>query len=196
MRIASCILAAIIMVAPVPAFAQDWINYFDTEQRFSVNLPGEPTIEDTTIVSLRSATYPARIYRANDGESAYLVKVVDYTEAGTLGEVRGSIAWEAWHYRMDAAETGGKVTYDGYAVVDGIQGHQLQITNADQSRTYIAIHLLAGRLYVLEARVPEGLPLPMLFQVSLQMLDENGNRLRFSTDGDGQRTPDDRETLR
>ena len=124
------------------------------------------------------------------------MKVVDYTEAGTLGEVRGSIAWEAWRYRMDAAESGGKVTYDGYTVVDGIQGHQLQITNADQSRTYIAINLLAGRLYVLEARVPEGLPLPMLFQVSLQMLDENGNRLRYSTDGDGQWTPDERETLR
>jgi hypothetical protein len=196
MRIASCILAAAIMFAPLPALAQDWINYFDYEQRFSVNLPGEPTIEDTTIVSLRSATYRARIYRVNEGASTYSVKVVDYTEAGTLGEVRGSIAWEAWHYRMDAAESGGKVTYDGYAVVDGIQGHQLQITNADQSRTFIAINLLAGRLYVLAARVPEGLPLPMLFQASLQMLDKNGNRLRFSTDRDGQWTSDERETLR
>ena len=124
------------------------------------------------------------------------MKVVDYTEAGTLGEVRGSIAWEAWHYRKDAAASGGEVTYDGYAVVDGIQGHQLQITNADQSRTYIGINLLAGRLYVLEANVPEGLPLPMLFQVSLQMLDENGDRVRFSTDRDGQWTSDERETLR
>lgn len=196
MRIASCILAAIIVLAPIPASAQGWINYFDYEQRFSVNLPGEPSIEDITIVSLRSATYPARVYSANDGESTYSVKVVDYTEAGTLGEVRGSIAWEAWHYRMDAEESGGKVTYDGYTVVDGIQGHQLQITNADQSRTYIAINLLAGRLYVLEARVPEDLPLPMLFQASLQMLDENGNRVRYSTDRDGQWTPDERETLR
>ncbi|MEE8438296.1 MAG: hypothetical protein V3S07_01825 [Micropepsaceae bacterium] len=196
MRIASCILAAIITLTPIPALAQDWINYFDTEQRFSVNLPGEPTIEDTTIVSLRSGTYPAKIYRADDGASTYLVKVLDYTEAGTVGEVRGSIAWEAWHYRMDAQESGGQVTYDGYTVVDGIQGHQLQITNADQSRTYIGINLLAGRLYVLEARVPEGLPLPMLFQVSLQMLDENGDRLRYSSDRDGQWTPDERETLR
>ncbi len=196
MRIASCILAAIITLTPMPALAQDWMNYFDTEQRFSVNLPGEPTIEDTTIVSLRSGTYPAKIYRADDGASSYSVKVVDYTEAGTAGEVRGSIAWEAWHYRMAAEESGGKVTYDGYVTVDGIQGHQLQIINADQSRTYIGINLLAGRLYVLEARVPEGLPLPMLFQVSLQMLDENGDRLRYSSDIDGQWTPDERETLR
>jgi len=196
MRIASCILASIMMFAPIPALAQEWINYFDYEQRFSVNLPGEPTIEDTSIVSLRSGTYPARIYRANDGASSYSVKVIDYTEAGTPGEVRGSIAWEAWRYRREAQESGGQVTYDGYATIDGIQGHQLQIINADQSRTYIGINLLKGRLYVLEARVPEGLPLPMLFQVSLQMLDENGDRLRFNTDVDGQWTPDERETLR
>lgn len=196
MRITRYILAAMTTFAVVPAFAQSWINYFDYEQRFSVNFPGEPTVEDTTIVSLRNANYPARIYRADDGDSTYSVKVVDYTEAGTLGEVRGSIAWEAWNYRKDAAVSGGEVTYDGYAVVDGIQGHQLQITNADQSRTYIGINLLAGRLYVLEAKVPEGLPLPMLFQVSLQMLDENGNRVRYSTDRDGQWTLDERETLR
>ena len=196
MRIVSFIFAAIIMVTSGPVFAQSWINYFDYEQRFSVNFPGEPTIEEAIIVSLRSNTYLAQVYWANDGDSAYLVKVVDYTEARTVGEVRGSIAWEAWHYRMDAQETGGQVTYDGYTVVDGIQGHQLQITNTDHSRTYVAINLLAGRLYVLEATVPEGLPLPMLFQASLQMLDENGDRLRFNTDRDGQWAPDERETLR
>lgn len=196
MRIVTCIFAAVIVFAPISASAQEWINYFDTEQRFSVNLPGEPMIQDATIISLRSNSYPAKIYKANDGDSDYLVKVIDYTESRTLGEVRGSIAWEAWHYRRAAAESGGVVTYDGYAVIDGIQGHQLQITNADQSRTYVGINLHEGRLYVLEARVPEGLPLPMLFQVSLQMLDENGDRVRYATDRDGQWTADERETLR
>jgi hypothetical protein len=195
MRITSCILTAIIMFAPGPAFAQDWINYFDTEQRFSINLPGEPTIEDTTIVSQRGDTYPERIYRANDGESTYIVKVVDYAEA-RVSDVRGSVAWEAWHYRMDAQDTGGEIRFDGYAQIDRIEGHQLQIVNADQSRTFIAIHLLARRLYVLEATVPERVPPPMLFQVSLQMLDENGERVRFEVDADGQRTVQERPTLR
>lgn len=196
MRIVSTLTLFILLTVPSAAFAQDWINYFDYEERFSVNLPGEPAIEDTMVVSLRDATYPAKIYRADDGVSSYMVKVVDYTEAGTLGEVRGSIAWEAWHYRMAVEEAGGKITYDGYAVIDGVQGHQLQITNADMSRTFIEIHLLLGRLYVLEATTPAGYPLPMLFQASLQMLDENGERLRFDTDGDGQWTPTERETLR
>ena len=55
MRIAICILAAVIMVAPVPAFAQDWINYFDTEQRFSVNLPGAPVGRRPSTIALLAA---------------------------------------------------------------------------------------------------------------------------------------------
>ncbi len=204
MRIASYIVAALFLLAPIPAFAQDWMNYFDYEQRFSVNLPGEPTIEDTTIVSQRGDTYPARIYRVDAGESSYLVKVVDYTEppAGlaegpAVVDVRSAVAWEAWHYRKDAWDTGGEVTYDAYAEVDEIEGHQLQITNADTSRTFLAIHLFARRLYLLEATVPEGAPPPMLFQASLQMLNENGERVRFEIDADGQRLSlVDRPTLR
>ena len=195
MRIAIYILTAIITFAPVPVLAQDWINYFDYEQRFSVNLPGEPTIEDTMIVSQRGGTYPARIYRANEGESRYVVKVTNYTGA-VISDIRGSIAWEAWKYRMDALESGGEITFDGYAQVDRIEGHQLQIANADTSRTFIAINLLASRLYVLEATVPETAPPPALFQVSLQMLDENGERASFDIDPDGQRTDLGRETLR
>ena len=201
MRIASRTLAAIIVFAPIPALAQGWINYFDYEQRFSINLPGDPEIEDTTIISLRGDTYPARIYRADDGESSYMVKVVDYTEplnvSNAVGvvDVRGSIAWEAWHYRMDVRDAGGEITFDGYAQIDRIEGHQLQITNADGSHTFVAMHLNASRLYVLEARVPEGAPLPMLFQVSLQILDENGDRVRFEIDGEGQRTRVDQPTL-
>ena len=195
MRIGGYVLTAIIMCAPFPALAQDWINYFDLEERFSVNLPGEPTIEENSIVSQRGSTYPARIYRANEDDSRYIVKVVNYTGA-VISDVRGSIAWEAWKYRKAALESGGEITFDGYAQVDRIEGHQLQIANADTTRTYIALNLLASRLYVLEATVPETAPPPALFQVSLQMLDENGERASFNIDPDGQRTDLERETLR
>ena len=185
------------------AIAQDWINYFDYEQRFSVNLPGEPTIEEASIVSLRGDSYPQRIYRANEGESSYVVKVIDYTsppaelaEGAAVVDVRSAVAWEAWHYRVAARDAGGQITFDGYAQIDRIEGHQLQITNADQSHTFITIHLLGRRLYVLEASVPERAPRPMLFQASLQMLDENGDRVRFEIDADGQRTVEERPTLR
>jgi hypothetical protein len=190
MRIAVYVLTAMILLAPAPALAQDWIEYVDYEKRFSVNLPGEPTIEETTIVSQRGSTYPAYIYRASDGQSDYMVKVVDYADA-IVSDVRGSIAWEAWHYRMSARDAGGEVTFDGYAQIDRIEGHQLQITNADQSHTYISIHLYNRRLYVLEATSPDGTPRPMLFQVSLSMLNEDGSEARFTIDADGQRISDD-----
>jgi len=203
MHFLSCMLTAIIMLFPVPAFAQDWINYFDYEQRFSVNLPGEPTIENATIVSQRGDTYPERIYRADDGQSRYVVKVVDYapppahlSEGEAVVDVRSAVAWEALHYREAAEDLGGEIKFDGYAQIDRIEGHQLQIANADQSRTFVSIHLLARRLYVLEATVPGSAPPPMLFQVSLQMLDENGERVRFEIDADGQRTVQERPTLR
>jgi len=195
MRIASFILSAFIIFAPTQALAQDWINYFDLGERFSVNLPGEPVIEEASIVSQRGSTYPARIYRANDGDSSYMVTVINYT-GSVISDVRGSMAWEAWKYRKAAIESGGEITFDGYAQVDRIEGHQLQITNADTTRTYVALNLLASRLYLLEAIVPADAPPPALFQVSLQMLDENGDRASFDIDPDGQRTDLGRETLR
>ncbi len=141
MNIAKFILSAIILFAPVPAIAQDWINYFDYEQRFSVNLPGEPTIEEASIVSQRGDSYPQRIYRANEGESSYVVKVIDYTsppaelaEGAAVVDVRSAVAWEAWHYRVAARDAGGQITFDGYAQIDRIEGHQLQITNRDEKR--------------------------------------------------------------
>ena len=194
MRLVSFILSSVLFAAPVPAFAQNWINYFNNEEKFSINLPGEPTIEETTIVSQRGDTYPAKIFRASDGTSDYMVKVVNY-EGAVVSDVRSSIQWEAWHYREAARMNGGLVTFDGYAQVDRIEGHQLQITNADESRTFVAIHLHDRRLYVLEATTPPGQPLPMLFQVSLQILDDNGERIRYDIDADGQRVETDTETL-
>jgi hypothetical protein len=97
--------------------------------------------------------------------------------------VNGSIAHEAWKIRR----RGGEVTFDAYAVADYIEGHELYITNADQSRTMVAIFLHAKRLYILEATVPRNAPPPLLFQQSLQIFDEKGVRIRYRINADGQR---------
>jgi hypothetical protein len=194
MRIDICILAAIITFVPAPVFAQQCINYFDYEQRFSVNLPAEPIIEDASIVSQRGDVYPARIYRANDGTSLYMVKVVDYTlpdvslsEDEAIVDVRGAVSWEARRYRNATVDAEGEIKFDGYAELDGIEGHRLMIANADQSRSFVSIHLLSRRLYVFEASIRGGGPPPTLFQASRHILDENGGRARFEIDADGQR---------
>jgi hypothetical protein len=93
------------------------------------------------------------------------------------------VAHEAWKVR----KRGGEVTFDAYAVADYIEGHELYVTNADESRTMVAIFLHAKRLYMLEATVPRSAAPPLLFQQSLHIYDEEGVRIRYVLDADGQR---------
>ena len=120
--------------------------------------------------------------------------MVDYTETERLlaersertgerlrgddvpGDILGAVAYAAWNIRKQ----GGEVTYDSWAHYDRIYGHQLQITNPDRSRTYAGIFFHARRLYILEATVPPGSPPPGLFQQSLNILDEDGWRVRYN----------------
>jgi hypothetical protein len=83
---------------------------------------------------------------------------------------------------------GGEVTYDAWADIDKIAGHQLQITNPDQTRSFVSIHLHKSRLYILEGTVPAGAPAPGIFQQSLGILDEEGRRIRYIMDVDGNLT--------
>ena len=91
--------------------------------------------------------------------------------------MRGAIVYATWtFFQRDA-----KVTHFVYYRADLVEGHQLQLTNADGSRTFAAIHLHENRLYILEGTVPAGSPAPGLFQQSLGFLDREGNRIRYET---------------
>ena len=177
------VLAAVLL-ASAPAFAQGWFMFEDKAERFTVNFPQQPVVTETSYLSENGKLLPAKLYRASAGRTNYLVTVVNYTGAD-VSEIRGSVAFAAWNFR----KRGGEVTFDGYAQVDRIEGHQLQITNPDKSRTFAAIHLHASRLYILEATAQPGAPVPGHFQMSLGVFDEHGNRVRYELDPDGQRTP-------
>jgi hypothetical protein len=103
-------------------------------------------------------------------------------------DVRASLAYAAQSIRERIHEAGGELTYEGWADIDKVEGHQMQLTNADQSRTYIGMHLNNSRLYVLEATAPKNYPPVAWFQQSLQFIDEEGRRLRYMFDVNGQRT--------
>ena len=188
------IFALLCVLVGFPIHAQGWIEYVDETERFIVNLPGEPRIEDATYLSELGVTLPARRYSVERDASRFVVTVVDYTQAERVHrercallsdyscdgleagvEVRGAIA--AWNYRRT---TGGEIAYHAYAQVDGIPGHEFQITNPDGSGTFVAIHLNARRLYILEGTVPEEAPPPGMFQQSLVILDEHGRRSRYT----------------
>jgi hypothetical protein len=57
----------------------------------------------------------------------------------------------------------------------------LQLTNADASRSYVAIYLHENRLYVLDATVAKGQPPALIFQQSFAMLGPDGNAVRYQS---------------
>ena len=172
------------VVTGTHAFAQDWIEYRDRADGFGVAMPRRPAIQEVTYTSWRGHTVPARIHAVQDGASRYSVTVVNYASDPDITDVLGSIAFAATNFRT----RGGEVTFDAYQQVDRIPGHELHIRNADGSVTYVEINLFEHRLYILEATVPRHAAPPLEFQMSLSILDESGNRIRFELDANGNRT--------
>jgi hypothetical protein len=165
------------------AFAQNWIEYRDTVDRFGVDMPKQPTVQDITYTSWRGRTMPGRIHAVEDGASRYSVSVINYASDPDVTDVLGSVAFAATNFRR----RGGEVTFDAYQQVDRIPGHELHIRNADGSITYVEINLFERRLYILEATVPRNAAPPLEFQMSLSILDATGNRVRFELDACGNR---------
>ncbi len=194
MRFLRLLTAVPILCLAGPASAQDWVKFTSDMDRFAIDVPGgELEMHETNYDSEYGAVFPARVYSHESGENRYSVTVVDYTDAerihsertnktnaddGSLYwavDVLGSIAYAAWNIR----KRGGEVTYDAWHYIQRVEGHQLQITNADQSRTYAGIYLHETLLYILEATVPPGSPPPVIFQQSLTLLNDEGNTFNY-----------------
>ena len=191
MHIVRWVFVGSILMCVEPVLAQGWFQYTSMDDLFRIHTPGEFEIENSTYLSEYGATFPARVYSYQDSGGDYSVTVVDYTESRRIHserdrteadyelywevDVRASIVFAAWNLRR----RGGEITYDAYHYIDRVEGHQLQITNEDQSRTYAAIYLHDSHLYIVEATVPpESLP-PGFFQQSLEFIDGHGGRIRY-----------------
>jgi hypothetical protein len=205
MRRVSLASGVLLALLAGPAFGQEWTEYASTQDRFTLNFPGQPKVEETTYTSEYGAELPARVYSAESGGSRYSMTVVDYNQAerlltekakacppgaetclggGSTGlgywrvDVRGAIVFATWRLMQRDA----KVTHYMWNFMDLVEGHQLQLTNnADQSRTFASIYMHENKLYILEATTPAGRPEPGLFQQSLGWLDENGVGLRYQS---------------
>ena len=189
-----------LVLLPHNASAQ-WRTFVDGAEHFSVNFPAEPDVREIAYDSEYGATLPAKVYAVSDGDSLHSVTVVDFTDAQQtylelsdrtdeannaslwLYDQRASVAYAARALRL----RGGEVTFDAWHHIDLVEGHQLQMTNPDRSRTYAGIYFHDGRLYVLEATVPEGSLPQGLFQQSLSFLDDEGRRIRYRLSPDGSR---------
>jgi hypothetical protein len=175
-----------------PAFAQGWGEYVNMEERFLTNFPGEPTVEDYDydyekgqMPSLVSGQITAKRFQAFDGDSRYAIIAVNYQKIGHTTTLKGAVGHAASLYRKL-----GPATYDTYAHLERLDGHQLQLTVQDGRQMYVGIyfHYPDRRLYILEAEVPANAPPPQHFVAALQILDEEGNAIRYQIDEDGNAT--------
>ena len=203
MRLIPLISAALIVSASGSSFAQEWVEFANMQDRFTCNFPSQPKITETIFHSERGADLPMRTYSAAQGQSRYSVTVIDYTQdrkilaekakkcppgaepcsgaAGNEGhwidDMRGAIIYASWQFM----KRDGKLTSLEWNLVDQVEGQQLQLTNADKSRTFAGIYMHENKLYIIEGTVPAGYPEPGLFQQSLGWLDENGLGLRYQS---------------
>jgi len=204
MRLISVGAAAFVLSLSGTAFAQEWIEFANREDRFTCNFPTQPKITETTYRSERKADLPARVYSAVQGQGRYSVTVVDYNQAqpiltekakkcpagaepclggrGNEGHWKDDIRGATVYASFQLMQRDAKLTSYLSSNVDQVEGHQLQLTNnADKSRTFAGIYMHENKLYIVEATVPAGYPEPGLFQQSLGWLDENGIGLRYQS---------------
>ena len=131
------ISAIIILLVPVYALGQGWFQYSNRIDRFTVNLPSEPEMEEFTYESEFNALFPARRYTVLDGSNQYSVTVVDFTDAQRIhaemekfeaasaantyiNDQRASVIRAARQFR----QRGSEVTYDGWGHIERVEGQQ------------------------------------------------------------------------
>jgi hypothetical protein len=203
MRMTALVFALGLFVSG-PAAAQEWEEYVNTEDGFKVLFPGQPKVAQTTWMSQLGYTLPGRVYTAEKGQERYSVTVIDYssleqqgiersktcppgnancraTAGAALGpgywrhDERGAIVYATFKL----LQRGGTLTDLKWEWQDMVEGHIIQLTNADQSRTFAWIAMHERKLYIMEGTVPKGYPEPGLFQQSVGWVDKDGNGLRY-----------------
>ena len=194
MRLISLMAAACALCLALPAVAQEWTEYENRVDRFTVPAPGAPKVETITWDSEYGARFPGRVYRWEQRRNRYSLTVVDYSDAERIHaqlnhiayqggpgywtiDIMGSIDYAAMKYRQ---KPGVKVTYDAWHYIERVTGHELQLTNPDGSRTYVGVYLHENRLYILDATAPEKEAPPIIFQQSFGFLDADGKPVQYS----------------
>ena len=159
-----------------------WSEWADRENRFTVNFPGDPNKTETQ--DGEGKIYGAYIHRQADksrSAGTYSVTVVDYKSAS---EEAATAIQEA----AAAIRAKGMPKYDAANNIDQMASSRMTIETADKRRILAEI-LMSNekRLYIVEANTALSAPPPAQFQASVQILDEDGVRIRYKTVGSTER---------
>src|SRR5262245_43412535 len=102
----------------------------------------------------------------------YALHVVDYSSA--TDELGTAIEEAAKTYRAK-----GMVKYEGVNMLDNHRSWRQTVETANERILTEILVARNNRLYMSESRTGISAPVPALFQASLQILNENGARIRY-----------------
>ena len=203
MRTTTLVVAFILSISGLAA-GQDWPEYQNIRDGFKITFPDQPTVANITWKSQQGYVLPAHVYSVDRGRERYSVTVVDYNgiEQMAIERVKTCPAGAPlcrgtdisgpglWKHDVRQApmfatfkfiQRDAKVTELTWTQLDLVEGNQIQLLNADQSRTYAYVTMHEMKLYITEATVPKGSPPATLFQTSLGWVDKDGNGIRYQT---------------
>src|SRR5215468_6228837 len=80
--------ATLILAIAGSAFAQEYVEFTNLQDRFGVTFPVQPKVEETMWKSQFGSMLPARIYTADSGNSRFKVTVVEYNNIEAVSTER------------------------------------------------------------------------------------------------------------
>ena len=179
MRSERILPALVALFLSTAASAQVWQEYVNRENDFQINMPAEPTMTQTQYRTAKGTMLPARVFTAvapagSIAAGTYKVTVVDYSSA--LNELSDAI-----EQVRAALKAKGTVKYDEVNDLDRHREWRLSVETA--TTRILASTLIAAnnRLYITEGETALSAPPPAQFHVSLQILNEQGQRIRQLT---------------
>ena len=179
MRRISLIPALVALFLSTAASAQGWQEYVNRENNFQINFPAEPTMTETQYKTVKGTMLPARIFTAVAPEGSifagtYKVTIVDYSNA--LNEVGDAI-----EQAREAIKAKGTVKYDEVNDLDRHREWRLTIETPKTRILASTLITATNRLFITEGENALNLPPPGQFHVSLQILNQEGVRIRQLT---------------
>ncbi len=180
MRAVSLIPAIVALFLSSAASAQVWEEYVNREEFFQVNFPGEPTVTEVPYRTVKGTNLTAKVFAASAPASSitagnYRVTVVDYSSAqGELGD--------AIEQARQAMLAKGTAKYDGRENLDMHRSWRVTV-ETPTSRILGEILIAANnRVYIVEGETPLAVPPAAQFQASIQVLNNEGVRIRTRTE--------------